>query len=112
PELVLVPWMEERHPDHVAASELLTRAVFFAGLRKFVTAVPSERHVPRQLLYYAMRHRMTPSFVVDTSAAWTRKAQAIACHASQLQRQAGEDATLVSSPRALESLEARDRYYG
>lgn len=112
PELVLVPWMEERHPDHVATSELLTRAVFFAGLRKFTTGGATERHVPRQLLYYAMRHRMTPSFVVDTSAAWARKAQAIACHASQVQRQAGQDATLVSSPRALEALEARDRYYG
>ena len=32
PELLLVPWIEERHPDHVAASGLMTRALFFAGL--------------------------------------------------------------------------------
>ena len=48
PEIVLLPWIEERHPDHAAAGDLLTRAVFFAGLRSFETESPSERFVPRQ----------------------------------------------------------------
>ncbi len=112
PELVLIPWFEERHPDHEAAAALLTRAVFFAGVRKVPTDPPSERFVPRQVLYYQQRHRMTPSFVVDTSAAAARKAQAIACYASQLTRRPGDDPTLVSSSRALEAIEARDRYHG
>lgn len=37
PELLLVPWIEERHPDHVASARLMERAVFFAGLAKFTT---------------------------------------------------------------------------
>jgi bacillithiol biosynthesis deacetylase BshB1 len=114
PELVLAPWLEDRHPDHAAAGALVARAVFFAGVRRFAPDA-GERFVPRQLLYYAMRHRMAPSFVVDTSAAAARKARAIACYASQLTRRGtGGDAdpTLISSPRATEAIELRDRYYG
>lgn len=112
PEIVLLPWIEERHPDHAAAGVLITKAVFFAGLRKFGTEAPTERFVPRQVLYYEMRHRMGPTFIVDTSNAWERKAQAIACHASQVTLRPGDQPTLISSPRALEAIEARDAYYG
>ena len=119
PELVLAPWREDRHPDHAAASELVTRAVFFAGVRKFAPETGA-RFVPRQLLYYALRHRFTPSFIVDTSAAAARKARAIACYASQVTRRAAApgaaagdaDPTLISAPDALAAIEARDRYYG
>jgi bacillithiol biosynthesis deacetylase BshB1 len=109
PELVLAPWGEDRHPDHGAAGELVTRAVYFAGVRKYAPDA-GERFVPRQLLYYAMRHRMTPSFVVDTSAAAERKARAIACYASQLTPTTAQ--TLISSPAAVAAIDARDRYYG
>jgi bacillithiol biosynthesis deacetylase BshB1 len=107
PELVLAPWHEDRHPDHVEASRLVTRAVFFAGVAKFAPDA-GERFVPRQLLYYALRYRMTPSFVVDTSSVAARKTKAIACYASQLAR--GE--TLIGSGTAMAAIEARDRYYG
>lgn len=111
PELVLVPWLEDRHPDHAAAAQLVARAVFFAGVRRYAPEA-GERFVPRQLLYYAMRHRMIPSFIVDTSAAAARKAQAIACYGSQVARAAGAAPTLISAPGALAAIEARDRYYG
>jgi N-acetylglucosamine malate deacetylase 1 len=112
PEIVLAPWREDRHPDHVAASDLVARAVFFAGVRKYAPET-GERFVPRQLLYYAMRHRMPPSFVVDTSQAWPRKARAIACYSSQLTRRPGDaDPTLISAPDAVGAIEARDRYIG
>ncbi|HLL83254.1 MAG TPA: bacillithiol biosynthesis deacetylase BshB1 [Longimicrobium sp.] len=112
PELVLLPWIEERHPDHAAAGVLLTKALFFAGLGKFQTEPAHERFVPRQVLYYELRHRMTPTFILDTSQAADRKRQAIACFGSQVRRRAGGVPTLVSSPRALEAIEARDRFYG
>ena len=111
PELVLMPWIEERHPDHVAAGELVTRALFFAGLRKFTSGSTGTPFAPRQAFYYEMRHRMPVGFVVDTSKAWERKARAIACHASQLDR-GGDAPTLIGSPLAVEAIEARDRYRG
>jgi bacillithiol biosynthesis deacetylase BshB1 len=112
PELVLMPWIEERHPDHVAAARLLTRAVFFAGLRRFTTGTAEAAFSPRQALHYEMRHRMTPTFIVDTSNAWERKARAIACHVSQVTRRDASVTTLISSPLAVEAIEARDRYRG
>jgi bacillithiol biosynthesis deacetylase BshB1 len=112
PELVLAPWIEDRHPDHAAAAALVTRAVFFAGVRRYAPEA-GDRFVPRRLLYYAMRHRMTPSFIIDTSPAAARKARAIACYASQLGRRPGDDdPTLISAPGAAGAIEARDRYYG
>jgi bacillithiol biosynthesis deacetylase BshB1 len=116
PELVLAPWIEDRHPDHAAAGALIARAVMFAGVRNYAPQA-GPRFAPRQLLYYAMRHRMPPSFIVDTSAAAVRKARAIACYGSQIQRRgdAGPgdaDPTLISAPGAIAAIEARDRYYG
>ena len=35
PRVVAVPYWSDRHPDHVAASQLLTEAVFNAGLRRY-----------------------------------------------------------------------------
>jgi len=107
PELVLLPWIEERHPDHAVAADLVARAIFFAGVRNYGAG---ERFVPRQVLHYAMRVRMTPSFVVDTSAAAERKARAVACYRSQVTP--GATPTLISAPGALAAIEARDRYHG
>lgn len=112
PELILAPWSEERHPDHVATSALVTQATFYAGVRKIETSPASERFVPRQLLYYPMRHHVVPSLVVDTSAVAADKRAAIACYASQIGRKPGEDPTLISSPRAIDAIDARDRYFG
>jgi N-acetylglucosamine malate deacetylase 1 len=111
PELVLLPWSEERHPDHVATAAIVKAAAFYAGVRNYPGAT-GERFVPRQILSYALRHRMPPSFVVDTSAAAADKERAIRCYTSQVTRRPGEDATLVSAPLSLASLDARDRYYG
>jgi bacillithiol biosynthesis deacetylase BshB1 len=112
PELVLIPWVEERHPDHVAAGELLTRALFFSGLAKFASGPAPAPFTPRQALYYEMRHRMAASFIVDTSKAWDRKLRAIACHVSQVTRSEEAAPTLIGSPLAIEAIEARDRYRG
>lgn len=112
PELVLLPWSEERHPDHVAASELMTRAVFFAALPRFDDGAGGAAFTPRHVLYYEMRHRMLPSFIVDTSSAWEKKARAIACHASQVVRRDAGTPTLISEPLAIAAIEARDRSRG
>lgn len=114
PELVLIPWLEARHPDHAAAGHLLRKAVFMAGLRHYETPVTNEPHRPA-VLFYALRHRFVPSFVVDTSLAAELKTKAIQCHQSQVGPTPDPStgaSTLVGSPRALQAIEARDRYYG
>lgn len=112
PEIVLVPWEEERHPDHEAASALLTRALFFASVRKFETEPASAPFTPRQVLYYPLRHLAEPNLIVDVSSAWERKMAAVRCYSSQVQPRPDAPQTLVGSPLSLSSLEARDRFYG
>ncbi len=106
PELVVVPWHTERHPDHEASSSLLTRALFFAGVQKVEEGLPA--FTPRQVLYYPMRHLAQPTVVVDVTASHPRKLAAVACYASQVTG----GTTLVSSPLSLSSLVARDQLYG
>lgn len=110
PELVLIPWTEARHPDHAAAGELLTKALFFANVARFETPADLAPHRARRVLHYAQRHTFTPTFVVDTTEAAERKREAIACYASQVRGTAVP--TLVGAPGAVEAIEARDRYYG
>jgi bacillithiol biosynthesis deacetylase BshB1 len=81
-----------RHPDHRVASELVRDACFLAGIVKFAPGLPAHR--PRKLLY-ALAYReepIKPTFVVDVSAAFERKMEAVRCYASQFDgaTQAGE----------------------
>ncbi len=119
PELVVAPWSRERHPDHEAASALVTRAVFLAGLRRWSPGRPRDPgaldappFTPRQVLYYPMRHLAEPTFIVDTTEAAERKLAAIRCYASQVGPAPGAPETLVGSPLSLTSIDARDRFYG
>ncbi|MEW5852105.1 MAG: bacillithiol biosynthesis deacetylase BshB1 [Myxococcota bacterium] len=112
PELVVIPWERERHPDHEASSAVLTRALYFSSVRKFAALPGSEPFTPRQVLLYPMRHLGEPTFVVDVSSVHARKMEAIRCYASQVQPRADAPVTLVGSQLSLSSLEARDQFYG
>ena len=50
PRAVAMPYWSDRHPDHVRASELLTEAVFSAGLRRFDAG--GEAWKPDAVFYY------------------------------------------------------------
>ena len=115
PRLVLAPYWEERHPDHVHASRLISEAAFYAGLARLETSEPSFR--PFRVLYYVSRIEYTPSFVVDISPVFEARVEAIRCYRSQFHHGkaeygATEAATLLSTPLALDVFETITRYYG
>lgn len=115
PGVILAPYWEDRHPDHVGASKLVQHAVFFAALRKYALSGTTP-HAVNQVLFYPTRVAVEPSLVVDTSAHFKTKLAAIKCYTDQIERdpklaQAGIK-TLVSSPLALSSIEHRDGYFG
>jgi N-acetylglucosamine malate deacetylase 1 len=111
PRSVAVPYWVDRHPDHVAASHLVTDAVFNAGLRRFKAA--GDAWKPEWVCYYFINDAATPSFVVDVSEAYDLKRKALACHASQFQP-AGESAvqTRLTSARFGQLIESRDAQFG
>lgn len=92
PTIVITHARQGRHPDHIAAAQLVRDACFLSGLRNLVTDVPAFR--PRKVLH-AMSFRednIDPSFVVDISAVFEQKLAAIRCYHSQFDglTQAGE----------------------
>jgi bacillithiol biosynthesis deacetylase BshB1 len=111
PRVVAIPYWSDRHPDHAAASHLITEAVFNAGLRRFPAGGEAWR--PEQSCYYFINDSAAPSFVVDVSAHYETKRRALACHASQF-RPSGSDAvpTRLTSSRFSQLIESRDAQFG
>jgi N-acetylglucosamine malate deacetylase 1 len=111
PRVIALPYWSDRHPDHVAASQLLTEAVFSAGLRRYPAT--GEAWKPESVCYYFINDAAQPSFVIDVSAHYETKRRALACHASQF-RPSGADAvgTRLTSARFQQLIESRDAQYG
>lgn len=92
PRTVIAPAPRGRHPDHRVAAQLVRDACFLAGLTKLDPATPAHR--PHKLVHtitYREDH-VKPTFVVDISAEFEAKLEAIKCYASQFDgaTQAGE----------------------
>jgi bacillithiol biosynthesis deacetylase BshB1 len=111
PRTIAVPYGRDRHPDHVAASRLLTRAAFLAGLSRYAAA--GEKWRADWVLYYFINDSAPPSFVVDVSAHYASKRQALACHRSQFTPpSSGAAPTRLNTPRFQQLIESRDAQFG
>ena len=92
PRIVLAPALGGRHPDHRIAGELVRDACFIAGLARIEPSVPAHR--PRKVVPCVTYREdfAKPTFVVDISAEFERKLEAVRCYASQFEgvTQAGE----------------------
>jgi bacillithiol biosynthesis deacetylase BshB1 len=109
PRVVAVPYWEDRHPDHGAASAALTRAAFCSGLARY--AAPGESWRPEWVCYYFINDGAPASFVVDVSDDYETKRQALACYRSQFDPAQGA-ATRLKSSRFRQLIESRDRQFG
>lgn len=81
PKLVMLPYYEDRHPDHYHASQLAYEGIFAAGLVRLSTG--QEPYRPARLLYYMGWYEFEPTFVVDISAQYEQKMQAIYAYTTQ-----------------------------
>ena len=111
PKAIALPYWSDRHPDHEAASRVLTEAIFNAGLRRF--NAEGEPWKPEMTSYYFINESTQPSFVVDVSQHYETKRRALACHASQFRPPtAGAVQTRLTSPRFMTLIESRDAQFG
>ena len=111
PRVVAAPYWSDRHPDHGAASQLLTEAAFNSGLRRYVSE--GEAWKPEWMCYYFINDSAAPSFVVDVSDCYQQKRDALDCHASQFLRTApGTAATRLNTPLFRQLVESRDAQFG
>jgi bacillithiol biosynthesis deacetylase BshB1 len=111
PQAIAVPYWHDRHPDHVAASRLLTEAVFNAGLRRYLAE--GEAWKPGWICYYFINDSASPSFVVDVTEQYDAKRRALACHATQFTL-SGQNAvaTRLTSSTFQQLIESRDAQFG
>ena len=113
PRTVAIPYESDRHPDHVAASRVLTEAVFSAGLRRFDAGTDDAAWKPEWVCYYFINDSIRPSFVVDVSSVYQIKRRALQCHVSQF-KVSGDAAvqTRLTSPLFQQLVESRDAQFG
>lgn len=117
PRTVALPYWDDRHPDHRAASEVLSRAVFRSALRRVRVRpegkAPPEAWRPDWTCFYFINDSVPASFVVDVSGQYERKRQALACHRSQFRpADPGSVDTRLTSPRFQQLIESRDAQFG
>ena len=106
PQIVLANAIEDRHPDHKKASELVSHACFLSGLSKIETGQEAWR--PLAVYHYIQFQEVEPHFVVDISGFMDRKMQAVSAYASQFyDANSKEPQTIISTKSFLESVRYR-----
>ncbi len=108
PRWLFAPYWVDAHPDHVAATQLVEAARFWAKLTK--CDLPGEPHHPQRIFnYYCVHLRLTPqpAFILDISSYWPRKLESIRCYHSQFA--AGRE---HEEPSFLDRLRDEAAYWG
>jgi N-acetylglucosamine malate deacetylase 1 len=113
PRVILLPYWEDRHPDHPAASRIVEEASFLAGLAKRDTGQPPHR--PSQLVYYMSTWEFEPSFIVDVSDVMEDKKRVLEAYRTQVYNagfSGSEPPTFIASEHFMELLFSRMSHYG
>lgn len=119
PDLVLANAIDDRHPDHGRAAQLINDACFYAGLRKVITVsedgMEQEAWRPKNVFHYIQDRYIKPAFIVDISAFMDKKIEAIRAFKSQFfvpTYNSNEPQSYISTPEFLEFIEARAKELG
>ena len=86
PEIVLCNAIEDRHPDHARASQLISEACFYSGLRKIGTKMNDEIQAawrPKAVYHYIQDRHLKADFVVDVTEFVDKKMESIKAYSSQ-----------------------------
>lgn len=118
PQIVLTNTVDDRHPDHGRAAQLVTDACFYSGLRMLETNDPvtgdlQEAHRPTYVYYFIQDRSLMPDFVVDVSPYWEQKLNAIKAYKSQFfDPDSPEPQSYISGEAFMKFLESRTREHG
>lgn len=116
PEIVICNAPEDRHPDHGRSAELVSDASFLSGLSKIETidnGLVQEPWRPAYVLHYIQDRYLKPDFVIDISAVFEKKLEAIKAYKTQFYNpELNEPETYISTPDFLESVIYRYKMFG
>ena len=108
PQIILAPYWQDAHPDHVSASSLVDDARFWSKLSR--SDMAGDPFWPPMLLHFFSIHlriHPTASFVLDISAEIDTKMNAVASYESQLVTGRSQ-----AFPTALDDIRDRARFWG
>ncbi|MCB0769632.1 MAG: bacillithiol biosynthesis deacetylase BshB1 [Flavobacteriales bacterium] len=116
PRVVLTNAVTDRHPDHGRGASLVAEACFLSGLRRINTTYENttqEAWRPTTVLHAVQDRWIEPDLVVDITAHWPKKMEALKCFASQFHDPASTEPTSpIATPDFLPFLEGRAREMG
>lgn len=117
PDIVIGNILEDRHPDHGRAGNLIYDACFLSGLKQIETKDDDgniqEKWRPSYLLHYIQDRFYEPDVIVDITDVWEQRLEAIKAYKTQFfDPGSGEPQTYISSPEFLESIKSRARLLG
>jgi len=117
PDIVIGNILEDRHPDHGRAGNLIYDACFLSGLKQIETKDDDgniqEKWRPSYLLHYIQDRFYEPDVIVDITDVWEQRLEAIKAYKTQFFNPgSGEPQTYISSPEFLESIKSRARLLG
>lgn len=111
PNLVFVPYYQDRHPDHGQCAKLVEEAVFSAGIKKYGTEAGLPPHRVKNLYYYMINGFHEPDFVIDVSNFMDKKIASLQAYKSQFIKSTESfDTPLVNG--YIETIQARERLFG
>ncbi len=102
PKIVLIPYWEDRHPDHIATSFIVSKACHFAKLKKIELDHP--KHKVKHKIFYELNGQSKYTFLMDISKEFQKKKEAIMSFKSQFKEFSME---YLPFP-----VEERCKYYG
>jgi len=117
PTVVFANPPDERHPDHIKASRLVTDACYYAGLQQVTTTIngkAQEPHRPKHILYYLQYKHLEPDIIVDITKTFKASRKGILAFRTQFYQEGAEEEanTLIKRREFLTALEARAHYFG
>jgi len=119
PSIVFANALQDRHPDHGRAAQLIEESCFLSGLQKIETTdengEPQHKWRPAYVFHYIQDRFQEPHFIVNISSAFDQKMEAIRAYVTQFHNQTdqtNEPQTYISSKNFLDSIIARARLLG
>lgn len=117
PEIVIGNILEDRHPDHGRAGNLIYDACFLSGLKQIKTTgddgTEQEKWRPKYLFHFLQDRFYEPDLIVDITDVFAQRMASIKAYTTQFHNPAsGEPSTYISNPEFMESVIARARLLG
>lgn len=116
PDIVLTNAVQDRHPDHGRAADMVYESCFLSGLVRVETMEKEHRQMawrPRAVYHFVQSQYIQPDFVVDVTDFWEKKLASLRAFGSQFyDPNSKEPETFISNPGFMKLIEARGHEMG